>query len=158
MKLQQTLVIYRKELKDVLRDRRTLISMILVPILLFPLLIGGIGFMMGGQIDKIEKRSKPILILGHENSPELVQFLRAEEQFQVVDAFMELDKAKEMLKDKTFLTIVSIPAGFEEQLQAFFQGEGEMPEVTMFSDESEMESDIAKSRVLNVLKNTGTKL
>ena len=152
MHIQLISVIYLKELKDVLRDRRTLISMILVPILLFPLLIGGVGYMMGGQIDKIEKQSKPILVLGHENSPDLVQFLRDEEQFQVVDAFMELDKAKEMLKDKTFLTIVTVPEGFEEQLQAFFQGEGEMPEVTMFSDESEMESDIAKNRVSSSLK------
>src|SRR3984957_9782192 len=38
-------IVYRKELIDSLRDRRTLISMIAVPLLLMPLLTIGMGFL-----------------------------------------------------------------------------------------------------------------
>jgi sodium transport system permease protein len=39
--LERVHTIYRKELKDILRDRRTLIAMIVVPIVLYPLLMVG---------------------------------------------------------------------------------------------------------------------
>ena len=32
--------IFKKELKDTLRDRRTLIAMIVIPVLVFPLILG----------------------------------------------------------------------------------------------------------------------
>ena len=38
MALQNIGIVYRKELTEALRDRRTLISTLLVPLLLFPLL------------------------------------------------------------------------------------------------------------------------
>ena len=43
-------IVYRKELLEALRDRRTLISTILVPILLFPILTVGVGFVVAGRL------------------------------------------------------------------------------------------------------------
>jgi sodium transport system permease protein len=43
MNLGNIAIVYRKELIDSLRDRRTLISMIAVPLLLMPLLTIGMG-------------------------------------------------------------------------------------------------------------------
>ena len=42
MKLSSISVVYRKELTEWLRDRRTLISTVLVPLLAFPILMVGI--------------------------------------------------------------------------------------------------------------------
>ena len=44
MSLDRIGVIYRKELRDTLRDRRTIISTIVLPILMFPLLTLGFSF------------------------------------------------------------------------------------------------------------------
>ena len=42
MKPQIVLTIYRKEILEMLRDRRTLISMVLVPVLAIPLLLAAV--------------------------------------------------------------------------------------------------------------------
>ena len=43
MSLRNISIVYRKELIDSLRDRRTLISMLVVPLLVMPLLTIGMG-------------------------------------------------------------------------------------------------------------------
>ena len=44
MSLRNIGIVYRKELTEALRDRRTLLSSILVPLLLFPVLGVAIGY------------------------------------------------------------------------------------------------------------------
>ena len=46
MNWQNILTVYLKELKDSLRDRRTLISMIVVPTLIMPIIMFGVGTVM----------------------------------------------------------------------------------------------------------------
>ena len=43
MNLHNVGIVYRKEMTDSLRDRRTITSMVIVPILVFPLLTVGMG-------------------------------------------------------------------------------------------------------------------
>ena len=45
-------IIFRKELKDTLRDRRTLFFMIVFPILIIPFIIGGIPKIMVSMMEK----------------------------------------------------------------------------------------------------------
>ncbi len=54
MDLRKTKIIYFKEMLDTLRDRRTLISMILIPIILFPALMIGMSSVMVMMIEKTE--------------------------------------------------------------------------------------------------------
>ncbi|MFH0980663.1 MAG: ABC transporter permease subunit/CPBP intramembrane protease [Planctomycetota bacterium] len=53
-------VIYVKELVDILRDRRTLIAMILVPVLLYPLLM--LGVVQAVSVQESSLRQDPIVI------------------------------------------------------------------------------------------------
>ena len=57
-------IVYRKELLEALRDRRTLISTILVPILLFPILTVGVGYVVAGLIEEADREPARIMILG----------------------------------------------------------------------------------------------
>ena len=153
MKFNQVGIVYLKELKDILRDRRTLISMVLVPIILFPLLMGGVSFMMGGQMKKLEKKSKPIAVIGGDNSPLLIKYLFEDETFQIIDTIRELPVAKALLKDKGVLAVVAIPDDFDVKLTAFFAGEGESPALELYSDESEVESEMTRTKVKNAIFN-----
>ncbi len=56
--------IYWKELRDVLRDRRTLIVMMVLPILLYPLLIIGFSMITAMQISKLEAQVSNIAVIG----------------------------------------------------------------------------------------------
>lgn len=51
MKLKHVMIVLRKEVKDLLRDRRTIISSILLPMILIPV----INIVMGGGIQKFGK-------------------------------------------------------------------------------------------------------
>jgi ABC-type Na+ efflux pump permease subunit len=42
MSVKNVGIVYRKELREALRDRRTLVSSLLVPLLLFPILTAGL--------------------------------------------------------------------------------------------------------------------
>ena len=48
-------VLFRKEFLEVIRDRRTLISMVVVPLLAYPVLIGGFSALMARSIKKLQE-------------------------------------------------------------------------------------------------------
>jgi sodium transport system permease protein len=79
-------IVYFKELKDILRDRRTLYSMILMPILLYPLLSIGMGALVGSQIEKMEATRQPVTILGEEHSPAVARAIRESNKFEIIPA------------------------------------------------------------------------
>ncbi|KPL01753.1 MAG: hypothetical protein AMJ73_09985 [candidate division Zixibacteria bacterium SM1_73] len=70
MNLGKVKTIYLKEMLDTLRDRRTLISMILIPIILFPVLMFGMSAVVVMMIKKTEAEVTRIVIIGKEFAPD----------------------------------------------------------------------------------------
>jgi sodium transport system permease protein len=62
MNLRKALVVYKKELLDLLRDRRTVITSFVMPVILYPLLMIGFSSMMSRQEIKLEKREMVIYV------------------------------------------------------------------------------------------------
>ena len=67
-----------KELKDISRDRRTLMLTLLMGPLLYPLLILGMGKLMDSRVKTQLDQPLDIPTIGRDNAPNLVQFLRAQ--------------------------------------------------------------------------------
>ena len=63
MKLGVILTVYKKELVELLRDRRTLISMVALPVIVFPLVFGGIAKVMETTGKKAETEATTVAIL-----------------------------------------------------------------------------------------------
>ena len=63
MNLRHVGVVYRKELRDQLRDRRTLISMIVVPILLMPVLMFGLTALMVKLLQRAQRQAATLIPL-----------------------------------------------------------------------------------------------
>ena len=89
MNFNQVFVVYKKELKDILRDKRTLISMVLVPLLLFPIMTGGLGGLMSSQIERIEGNNVTVVILNGETTPLLVDYLNSKGNYNVIDTISD---------------------------------------------------------------------
>ncbi len=68
--------IYSKELKDILRDRRTLFVAIILPIIINPLLIIGLLVLFSSQTEKEMQKSFTAVIIGEEHAPELSKIIR----------------------------------------------------------------------------------
>jgi len=84
MSLRNVGIVYRKELSEALRDRRTIVSSILIPLFLFPLLTFGIGFAFVAMAGEATREPSKIMILGGEDSPGVVQQLRASRNLREV--------------------------------------------------------------------------
>ena len=76
--------VYLKELKDSLRDRRTLLSTIIIPTVIMPLLTFGIGKIMAGVIKKTQEEIPAVAILGGTDSPAVVAALKQSPKMRVV--------------------------------------------------------------------------
>jgi sodium transport system permease protein len=134
MNWHHIITIYFKELRDSLRDRRTLISMIVIPTLVMPLLIFGVGAIMTKVIKTARDEASPIVILGGEDSPGVVAALKADKRFRLVAPGGDY---KQLVSEKKIRLAVDIPAGFEATLKA-----GTPQTVTLYHYEGEMKSGI----------------
>lgn len=146
MKLANVWVIYRKEFLDVLRDRRTLMSMILLPIIIFPLLMAGLGGFLQGQMEKLKQRSSPIVVLGSKWAPELIAALKEKPGLQVITTIEDSSLALEMLQDQTIKAVVSIPHHFSLSLD---EGMATQPadSIQIWYDGSQQESELVERKV-----------
>lgn len=110
MALRNVGIVYRKELLEALRDRRTLISTILVPILLFPVLTVGMGYVAVSLIGEANRQPSRIMVLGGEDSPALLDGLRRAKNIIVVPPS---DDYVNLISNKKIRAAVRIPAGLQ---------------------------------------------
>ena len=129
MNLRNVGIVYRKELTEWLRDRRTLISTVLVPLLAFPILMVGMTSLMTVMIGKAQKEVPKVMVIHAENSPELLEALRASKDLQIVPY---ADDWKDQISNKEIRAAVEIPSGFDASLDGkspltvqihYYQGE-----------------------------------
>lgn len=139
MNWTQILTVYLKELKDSLRDRRTLISMIVIPTLVMPGLMFGAGVIMTKIVKQARAEATSLVIVGGEDSPGIVAALKADPLFRVVETGADF---RQLVSDKKVRLAVAIPPGFEAALQA-----GTPQRITLYHYESEMKSSLGVSAV-----------
>lgn len=54
--MKNIIIIIQKEIKDLLRDKRTLMTMVVIPLLMFPLIFSVMGKIISNQIKKEQER------------------------------------------------------------------------------------------------------
>jgi sodium transport system permease protein len=74
MRWSNIAVIFRREVRDQVRDRRTLFMIFVLPILLYPLL----GFCMVQFAATLEQKPRTVVVIGAENLPKTPPLLNAE--------------------------------------------------------------------------------
>lgn len=141
--------VYAKELRDMLRDRRTLISMIVIPTLVMPGLLAVVTF-ISVQVAKDAAAAVPtIMILGGEDSPQVNAALRAGTKVKVVPTAPDW---KRQIADKQLRAVVDIPLGFDRALER-----GEPATVRIFNYSGELRSGFAVSEVRRFLSDYAEK-
>ena len=143
MNLKKAKIIYFKEMLDTLRDRRTLISMILVPIILFPILIIGMSAVMVMMVKKTEAEVTRVVIIGREFAPALVHLIDDGKNFEIVDE----DDFESALKEKKISAALEFPPDFEKRIE-----EGDSSEATIYYDAAELKSEITCDKLKDKLK------
>jgi len=135
MNRSNVVTVYLKELRDSLRDRRTLISMIVVPTLMIPgimLVAGVVSYMV---VNKAREEVPAVMVLGGNDSPVVRAALTADQKIRLVPATADW---KQRITDKQLRAAVEIPAGFDAALE-----HGDATVLKIFNYESELRSGFA---------------
>jgi len=145
-----TRTIYRKELKDILRDRRSLVSMTVVPLLLTPVLIIGTTYFVSSQAKKVAEK-KSIVRWSGTQAPDLKEQLRSLEDIDLLDGSDDHETIAALLRDKTIDLAIVVSPDFDTQL-ASRETSDRKPGVTLFFDETRERSNLALRRVSKVCR------
>jgi sodium transport system permease protein len=103
-------IVYRKELTEALRDSRTLISSILIPLFLFPVLTVGIGYAFVEVADQASREASRIMVLGGADSPDVVQKLKDSKNLRIVKPRADY---VDLISNKKIRAAIDLPPGFQ---------------------------------------------
>lgn len=148
MRIRMVQTIFKKEMTDTLRDRRTLIFMLAVPLAAIPLLLIVISNLMIGQIEKEMERTSVVLVQGMEFLPDdLRGDLNGAESFTIEpDTDSDLNDMIERVRSGEFDALMVVPKSFDKAIAL------ESPtEIEIFYDEAEIRSGFAVDRLDSIL-------
>src|ERR1700745_2949693 len=106
MSLRNIGIVYRKELTEALRDRRTLITTFLVPLLMIPVLGAGFVGVMSAVIGNAKKEKPKVMIVGGEDSPGLLKALKENPKIRVMETEPDW---KSQVVEKKIRAAVEVP-------------------------------------------------
>jgi sodium transport system permease protein len=149
MRVRTIGTIFKKEIIDTLRDRRTLIFMLAVPIAAIPILMTVLSQLLMGRIEEERERTSVVLIQGADFLPEDLQadLTGAEDLSIEFESGSDLDGGIEKVKAGDVDALVIIPRSFDNAIAL------ESPtEVEIYYDEAEIRSEFAVDRIDSILK------
>src|SRR5207302_8527622 len=144
MSLRNIGIVYRKELREALRDRRTVIASVVIPLFLFPLLSVGFGALVSSIVDKTKEASPKIMVIGGDDSPGVLGSLKATPKVEIVPA---APNWKDLIIEKQIPAAIEIPSGFDKSVV----GQKKL-EVMIYNYSGDLKSDIAAGKMDTALK------
>src|SRR5260370_1572623 len=139
LSLRNVGIVYRKELLEALRDRRTLMSTILIPLLLFPVLAVGMGYATAEIFGEAEREPSKIIILGGADSPDIIAGLQKAKKLQVMPM---VPNYVDLISNKKIRAVVDIPPGFQAAI-----AHGEHPVVKIYTFSGDFKSSFGATRI-----------
>jgi sodium transport system permease protein len=136
------LTVFRKEVRENLRDRKAVFNSVLLGPVLFPVLFIGLAyFATSKQMERAEQVLE-VPVVGAEHAPNLVNFL--EQQGMVV--LDEVEDPEEQVRSQVVPVVIRIPEAFGEEWAA-----GRPAIVEVIADPSRRESETPMRRVQALL-------
>ena len=135
------LTIYRKEIVDALRDRRTLLTVLASSVLMGPLVLLAISGLVATLEANAEQRD--VVVAGIDRAPTLVNFFERQ-TYTVKPA--PVDYEQRLRKAKLADAVVVVPADFEAALVR-----GDAPIVEVVADSANQRSQASAGRIARLL-------
>lgn len=138
-------IVYGKELRDSLRDRRTIISMIVVPVVVIPLMMFFVGQLMAKTMIKARQEIPRVMVLGGDDSPKVLDALHATRSLQIVPATADLTN---QIVEKKVRAAVRLPGDFDAAI-----ARGEKVKVEIYDYQGEIKSEFAAENLSGFFRN-----
>ena len=85
MKLIKIKTVFIKELRDTIRDRSTIFTVILLPLVIYPLMFLGMGLLLGRQSLKEEGKISQIAVQNNAAPPRLIELIEADKKLKITN-------------------------------------------------------------------------
>ncbi len=148
MQIKNIKTIFLKELKDTLRDRRTLIFMLFIPIFAMPFLITTISKITISQAKKVKDQKSTLVIENIAQLPaDLQDSIKTSPQFTLLEESTFHGAAKDSLKAGVIDVVMVVPDHFAAAIEL------ESPtDIEIYYDRADDESNSAQDKLSDLLK------
>lgn len=131
-------IVFKKEIKDIFRDKKTIIMSIILPIVIFPIIAMAMG---GGMKDNFNPdKPSPIAVMGEKS--ELYEALTKIPNIEIIDT----ENPEKDLSDLKIHAYVKTPKGFDGAIK-----DNKVQEVEVVYDPTSSKSAMALSKIKEVL-------
>jgi sodium transport system permease protein len=137
--VRHTLTVYTKELREALRDRRTLISMFVIPTVAIPLLMLGFAVVTVKLVTQAKSEASSVMILGAAQSPAVKAALAANPKLKIVPSGPDYRAA---ISGKTLRAAVELADDFDVAVT-----ESRRSDVRIYHYDGDLKSGIAASEL-----------
>lgn len=140
--MKEAWIVFAKEVRDALRDRRTLMAVVLSSVVMGPVLLFGLSVLVASSEERAESRE--VMVAGIEHAPSLRNFLERQ-TLQVKTA--PDDYERQLTERRLGDPVVVIAPGFEAAL-----ARGERPLLEVVTSSANTRAAAGARRVLRMLQ------
>ncbi|MDN4504372.1 ABC transporter permease [Alteromonadaceae bacterium BrNp21-10] len=108
--------IFKKELTELVRDRKTLIFMIALPVLVFPLIFGLVAFVAANAIQDAQTKVLKYALVGEQFAPEFANTLQQDTEHFKLITVTEGQDFKQLIKEQKVDFVLVVPSTFSDNL------------------------------------------
>ena len=104
-------VVFKKEIKDMFRDKKTIILGILIPLLIFPVMYGFMGKSMEDSQEKVQKNLK--IAIKDEGNSSFNEYIKSQENITIIKS----QDLKKDVQDGKIYAGIEIPKDFDDSIK-----------------------------------------
>ncbi len=112
-------LIFKKEIKELLRDRKTLFFMIALPLLIFPLIFGGMFYFTYKAVNESQTKTLSYAVSGAQYAPQLMSALMQVDSLERLDLEGDLtdqDTVIALIKSEQVDFVLQIPSNYSSNV------------------------------------------
>ena len=147
--------IFRKEMARFFRDKRLVITTLLLPGIMIFIMYTFMGNMMRQQFSVADDYVAKVYV---KNLPESVDGKLDKQMLEVKSVEGDLEAGKKLVAEKEIDLVVNFPENFDKEVEEYKTGEGKAPQVEIFYNSAKTESSAAYSMFTEILSDYETEL
>lgn len=132
MKTRGVFVVFKKEIMDLFRDKKTVLLSILIPLIIFPIMFGFMGRGMEKNTKKVVENLKIAVI--DKSGSSLSEFIKSQKNVSIINS----DNPKADVQEGNIYAAIIIPEGFEGNIK-----EEKPVELSIMYDDTSQSSTMA---------------
>lgn len=130
--MKNIFTIFKKELLDTLRDRRTLMVITLIPLLLMPVLINILSLVQKSQSDNSLEKDLKITIETNNNGSELIKYLKLRKDVKIIDNIAP-EQYNELIRDDSLDFALVFGVDFDKNI-----AKGKTAKIDVYQNSSDL--------------------